>query len=146
MRTMVTCCMVTLLAACAPGWEDRDGWVMEGALDHVPPHPEFVLAAAGELRPCDFRWGGWVVWKPGPFDCGGVNAVGCYSGVNSHRAEVTVTGTGIFFVTPETALAHELAHYILDRCEGDITESEAHATLTARIARRAQELEAAASP
>lgn len=147
MRTMVTCCMVTLLAACAPGWQDRDGWVMEGALDHMPAHPEYTLQAAGEVRPCtDFRWGGWVIWMPGPFDCAGVTAAGCYSGAVTLRAEVMVTGTGVPFLSPEHALAHELAHYILDRCYGDISESERQASLTSRIARRAQEIEAAAAP
>ena len=123
-----------LLAACGPQWEDRDGWAMEGA---APAHVAEVLQAADELRPCDFRWGGWIAWHPQALDdCRqGHYSMGCYeSGIGLARVDV-VGGPGE--VATNTSLAHELAHYVLDRCEGRPDEGPEHVALTDAINARA---------
>lgn len=143
--------LLILFAACEPtewSWIDRDGWVQQGDVEAVPGGVDFTLAAARELSPCDIApWGGWIVWRRSPFDCSGVSAAaGCYTGHAARKAEVTLVGCPLTWPdcrAGDTALAHELAHYILDRCVGDATHSPAHLALTLAIRDRALEIERA---
>lgn len=142
--------LLLALAACGPEvkWIDRDGWVMQGDPRAVPNGVDFTLAAARELSPCGIEpWGGWIVWTRAPFDCAGIPAVaGCFTGHATRRAEVTLVGCPLSWPdcrAGDTALAHELAHYLFDRCEGDATHSPAHLALTLAIRSRALEIEEA---
>jgi len=125
-----------LLAACGPQWEDRDGWAMEGA---APAHVAEVLHAADELRSCDFRWGGWIAWMPGPFDCSGVRAEGCFRGADDMSARIDAAGEPFRNDARWSALPHELGHYLAARCQGDYSEDAAR-LLQGRIVARASEL------
>lgn len=107
-------------------WKTRSGWQHEGVLTAIPPGVEEVLQAAGELAPCLVEpWGGWVEWYDGPFSCGGVPAGGCYREVR--EARVQVVGLPYRQEALTTALAHELGHYVEDRCFGSTTERGADA-------------------
>jgi len=116
-----------LLAACGPQWEDRDGWAMEGDVSVVFDDTQAVLDAAEAIRPCDFRWGGWLTWHAAPFACSGTSVVGCFIGSEEHSARIALMGAGSFLApdAAHSALPHELGHYVLARCNGDYSESGA---------------------
>jgi len=139
MRRTVVAVALVLLAGCAPEWEDRDGWENTGDLSAVQARVEVVLQAAHEFAPCDFRWGGWIVWTPEPWELAGVLWEGEYIH-GGHRAEVKVAGAPWCSDAPEGVLDHELAHYMIDRCDGEPGHGPAWQALHVAIGRRAAEI------
>jgi hypothetical protein len=117
-----------LLAACDGGWEDREGWIDEGAPFTAPARTDEVLEAAFLLAPCRIEpWGGWITWHREPFLCGDTLAAGCFDGAVERSARLSVVGAPIFMDALQSALPHEIGHYVHARCDGDYSEKAADA-------------------
>ena len=122
MKTATLLVLVLLVGACSPeSWEgERDGWVMAGELDAEPAGTEEVLRSAWELLPCSVSewggpWGGEVVWHSLPWQPDGVPYL--VSGLYTRgTARVEVLGMQWFPDATQSALAHELGHYVIERC------------------------------
>jgi hypothetical protein len=123
MKTIAALAVALCLAACDSGWDSRDGWEQSG---DAPGLVAEVLAAAQAVAPCKIEpWGGWIEWVPGPFECGGVHAEGCFPGAVDRSARLRLVGQPFRDDARWSALPHELGHYVHARCDGDYSEEAA---------------------